>query len=156
MTAKRRGLPPGIRKLHSRRCPAYRDREARYRCKAGYQVQAGPRSARQTRTFATLDAAKSWKADQDKARVKTRLAAERPRTLRQAYVRWKADAEAGVALARGGKRFKPGTLHDYCRNMEVDLLDDYAPVSLGRLGDRLDEVVGGLQRRGLAASTVRK
>jgi integrase len=151
----RRGLPTGVQKKHSRSCATRTDPEARCRCSGGYQVQAGPRNNRQTRTFATVDAAVAWKRDVDTARAAGRLSGERAPTLREAAEHWHADAMDGIALARGRKRFKPGTLKDYRRNLEADLLPDYGAVRLDDLGARLDGLVTELQRRGLAASTVR-
>lgn len=156
-TNTRRGLPTGIQRKHSRRCPAYNDRTARCRdARCTYQVQVGGRRDRQTRTFATLDAAKAWKNDQDRLRLRARVDVERAPTLREAGARWLTDAEAGLAIARGRKPYKAGTLPDYRRALEVELY----PV----LGDlRLDQITTGrlnalaleLERRGLAASTVR-
>lgn len=154
----RRGLPAGVQRKHARSCPAHganQGKEGRCRGKCPYQVQAGPRGNRQTRTFATLDAAVAWKRDMDKARAEGRVSRERAPTLRDAAEQWEEDAKAGVALARGRKRFKPGTLHDYRRNLDVDLLQTYGGVRLDDLGGRLDEIVADLQRRGLAPSTVR-
>jgi integrase len=152
----RRGLPTGVQRKHSRACPAWTDKTARCRGRGcSYQVQAGPRGARQTKTFPTVDAAVAWKRDVDMAKAQGRLTVGRAPTLREAAEQWHVDALAGVALARGRKPFKPGTLKDYRRNLDVDLVPEYGATRLDELGEMLDGLVADLQRSGKKASTVR-
>jgi integrase len=121
-----------------------------------YQVQAGPRDGRQTKTFSTLAAAKGWKRDVERAHASgERLPGRAPR-VREAAEAWLAAAESGVALGRGDKRYKPSTLRGYRRCLEVEVFPEIG-------GTRMDEVTRGdlnklvqrLASRGLAASTIR-
>lgn len=166
---KRRGLPTGIQRKHSRKCPAFADKTARCRAKGcTYQAQAGPRGARQTKTSANLDELKTWKRDVDDAKAAGRLRKTRSPTLRVAADWWERDAKAGVALARGKTPFKAGRIKYLRHRLDHRLLDMEVVLELdgGRrvLGDeRLDQVdqqflnrvVADLMREGLAPSTVR-
>lgn len=152
-----RGLPTGVQRKHSRRCPAYQDKTARCRgMGCAYQVQAGPRGARKTKTVATLDAAKTWKRDMDQATAEGRISRERSPMLKEAADRWYSDAEVGVALARGNRRFRAGTLSDYRRILDTHLLPELGAIRLDALAQtRLNEYAASLSREGKAASTVR-
>lgn len=150
------GLPTGVQRKHSRRCPAHDDEAARCRSKGcKYQVQAGPRGNRKTRTFATVAAATTWKREMDAAKSAGRITSERAPTLRVAAASWEADARAGVALARGRKEFKAGTVGEYVRLLEAEWLEPYGAVPLDVLGEQINDIIMGFQRRGFAASTVR-
>jgi integrase len=77
-------------------------------------------------------------------------------TLRAAAALWLVDAKAGVALARGSKPYRAGTLRDYERCLDAEILDDLGASRLTDITTRdMDELVARLSRRGLAASTVR-
>src|SRR4051812_21499474 len=127
--SKRRGLPTGVVRKHSRKCPTYTDKNAR--CRGGrlckYQVQAGPRGNRQTYTAATVDEAVNWKRDIENKQAAGKLARARAPTLQEAFELWKADAIVGVAMARGNKRFRGSTIHGYNQAFEAELKDTYGP-----------------------------
>jgi integrase len=156
VSSRRRGLPTGVQRKHSRSCPAYGGGEGRCRCRGGYQAQAGSRGARATRTFRTVDEAVGWKRDMDARRAAGELARGRSPLLEDAAERWLTDARLGVALARGREPFRPSTLRDYQRVLAAEVLPVLGGVPLDRLSqERLNEFAAGLARRGLAASTVR-
>ncbi|WCB95507.1 integrase [Baekduia alba] len=156
MSGRRGGLPTGVQRKHSRACPAFNDKDARCRSKGcTYQVQAGPRGDRRTKTFPTVSAAVAWKRDMESARARGKVAPGRAPTLREAANEWVADARAGVAMGRGRTPLKPSTLHSYVRSLRNDWIPRYGDVRLDDLGDRLNEAVANLQRRGLKPSTVR-
>jgi integrase len=148
-------LPPGIRRRHLASCPAAADPAARCRGRCPYQVQAGPRDARKTHTAYSLDAAIAWKRDHETATSQARRTRGRAPTLDEAMGRWLADARAGVALARGRRRFRPGTRDEYERLARAELLPGHGHRRIDELGDHLDALVVDLQRRGLATSTIR-
>lgn len=150
-------LPPGIRRRHDRDCPAARtdDLEA-CRCRPAYQAQAGPRSARKTKTFPTRAAAVSWKRDVDRAVERGELTGGRAPTVREAAEAWLSAAEKGIVLARGDKPYKPSTLRGYRRCMESELYPELGGTRLHELTrGHLNRYVQTLQARGLAAQTVK-
>jgi len=150
-------LPAGISRRHARTCPAREtdDMEA-CRCRPRYQAQAGPRRARQTKTWPTLSAAKTWKRDVDGAFERGEARTGRVPTLREAASAWLAAATAGVVLARGDKRYRPSTLRGYRRCMEAELYPAFGSRALDRIARKeLNEFVMRLAARGLAASTIR-
>jgi integrase len=125
-------------------------------CRPRYQVQAGPRRGRLTRTFATLAAARSWKRDTDRAFERGERTIGRAPTVREAAEAWLLAAENGIVLARGDKPYRPSTLRGYRRCMENELFDELGGVRLDQLTrGRLNEYVQSLQARGLAAQTVK-
>jgi len=154
---KGEGLPPGITRRHARGCPAFKTDDLEVcRCRPSYQAVAGPRKARQTKTHATLAAARSWKRDMDRAFERGERTTERAPRLRDAAEAWLEAAEKGIVLARGDKRYKPSTLRGYRRCMEVELypkLGDHRLDAITR--GKLNEFVQGLQARGRAPQTVK-
>lgn len=153
----RRGLPTGVQRKHSRACPAHADKTARCRGKGcSYQVQAGPRGARQTKTVPTLDEAVAWKRDVDGARAAGKLTGSRAPTLREASALFLRDARAGVALARGQRAYRTGTLDAYARYLEVDVLPSLGTRRLDQIRrEDLNAFAQSVSRRGLGASSVR-
>lgn len=151
------GLPSGIRRRHARSCPAIEtDNMDVCSCRPSYQAQAGPRRARQTRTWPTLTAAKSWKRDIDRAFERGELTAGRVPRLRDAAEDWLRKAEAGVSLARGDKPYRPSTLRGYRRALEQHLYPALGDHRLDRVTrGELNALVQTLQATGAAAQTVK-
>lgn len=157
MSSGKRDLPPGIRRRHTRTCPALRtdDLDA-CRCRPSYQVQAGPRRSRQTKTFPTLAAAKSWKRDLERAIERGELAGERAPRLRDAGEGWLEKAERGIVLARGDHPYRPSTLRGYRLAIETFLYPELGDTRLDQITrGRLNEFVQHLQARGMAAQSVK-
>jgi integrase len=152
----REGLPPGIRRRHARQCEALpTDDMSVCTCRPAYQAQAGPRRQRQTRTFPTLTAAKSWKRDIDRAWERGEMAGRAP-ALEDAARDWLEKAQRGIVLARGDKPYRPSTLRGYGQCMEADLFGELGHIPLDRITrGQLNAFVEGLQARGLAAQTVK-
>lgn len=150
-------MPPGIRRRHARGCPAERTDDLDVcACRPAYQAQAGPRTARQTKTFPTLAAAKAWKRDVDRAHERGELTGDRAPTLHEAAGGWLDLAERGVVLARGDRPYRPSTLRGYRRSLEAELLPEFGTRRLDTLKrGELNGYVQRLQVRGIAASTVR-
>lgn len=151
------GLPAGIRRRHARACPAIdSDDLGVCRCRPAYQAQAGPRRGRQTKTHSTLAAARSWKRDVERAFEAGELSGDRAPRLRAAGDVWLEKAEAGIALARGDKPYRPSTLRGYRRAMEQHLypaLGDHRLDAISR--GELNQLVQELQATGAAAQTVK-
>jgi len=101
-----------------------------------YQVQAGPRTDRKTKTHHTLAAAKSWKRDIENAVQAGQRSAGRAPRLREAAEAWLKDAEAGVALGRGDRPYKPSTLRGYRRALNAEVYAEFG-------GRRLDDITRG-------------
>jgi hypothetical protein len=139
-------LPPGIARRPNGRLQA--------------QVWSARDGRRLSRTFAKneLPAAKAWKRDMEAALAKGLIAArahESP-TLRTAAAMFLAGAESGIIRTRSRQRYKPSTIARYRRALDRHLLD---ALGAHRLGDirpgELEQLIGMLQARGLAANTVR-
>lgn len=150
-------LPPGITRRHARSCPARRTDDLDVcRCRPSYQAQAGPRRGRQTKTWPTLAAAKSWKRDVDQAHERGELTVARAPKLRDAADDWLDKAARGVILAKGDKPYRPSTLRGYRQLLDGEMLEPLMDVRLDLLTrGRLNEYVQGLQARGMAAQTVK-
>lgn len=157
----RRGLPTGVQRRHSRQCPAHRQQGGVQRCKnlagCGYQVQAGPSSARRTATFRREDEAVAWKLRQDQELATLgRARFLRTPTVSVAVEAFLQAATTGVVLTRSGELFAPTTLAGYARDLRVYVVP--------RFGDRrLEQVrradvlalLGELQLAGKPATTIR-
>lgn len=153
----RRGLPPGVRVRHSTSCPASTDTAARCRrTGCGYQVQAGPRRARQTKTHASLDAAVAWKRDVEEATRRRQLVGQANPTVQEAGETFLREATAGRAATRGGKPYRPSTLRDYSRDLRGRIYPAFGRRRLWevRRSDIL-ALMAEMQTAGLSPSAVR-
>lgn len=150
------GLPTGVQRKHSRKCPAHADKAARCTRKGcNFQVQAGPRTSRRTATFDNVRDAARWKAEMD-LRFSWRRGSRRMPTVREAGDEWIDEMRAGRALSNRTTAFRDTTVRGYVRELRGPVYE--------RLGDRrLDDVtrgdvlalIGDLQREGRAPATVR-
>ncbi len=113
----RGGLPTGVQRKHSRSCPARGDSAARCKRKGcKYQVQAGPRNARQTATFAELADAVRWR---NSMRADPSRVGRRSTTVRAVAERWLAALTAGDVLSRNGRPYAPSTVRGYARDIAI-------------------------------------
>jgi integrase len=110
------------------------------------------------KTFATLAAAKAWRADATSQLNRGRRVAHSRRTLREAAEAWLAGAKAEppTILTRSGHSYKPAALRGYEADLRRHVLDDLGGQRLSdvRRGD-LQGLVDRLLGKGLSASKVR-
>jgi len=115
------------------------------------------RSRRKIRkTFATLAAAKGWRADALGALRRGAMRAPSPVTVRQAAQTWLEGARAGTIRARGGDPYKPSVLRGYSGALESRVLPELGARRLADL-TRLDvqDFADSLLAEGLDPSSVR-
>lgn len=115
---------------------------------------------RLSKTFASgeLSAAKAWKRDTETALAKG-VIQPKPNgapTLRSVASMFLAGAEEGSVRTRSRQRYKPATIARYRRALDQHL---FAALGAHRLDEirpgELEQLIGRLQARGLAANTVR-
>lgn len=149
---------PGIRVRHARSCPTTVSPEARCRCKPSYEAWTyAARDGRKLRkTFATVAAAKGWRADATSAIRRGTLRAPQSRTLRQAASSWIDAAEAGEIRSRDRRPYKPSTLRLYRHDLEHYIYPDLGGRRLTDISvDDLQALVDRLVANGLSGSKVR-
>ncbi|MDP9255945.1 MAG: site-specific integrase [Actinomycetota bacterium] len=118
-------------------------------------VGLGTRGQRKRKTFATIEQAKAWRA-QEATRKRRHRQHIRSVTLRDAAEEFLAGARAGSIATRSGDAYRPSVIRSYEQALNLNVLP--------RLGGmRLDEVsaidlqrmIEDLRGRGLSASTIR-
>jgi integrase len=147
----------GIEVRHGRTCPARRGgRCAQRGCGFRAEVWSAREGKRIRRTFATLAAAKAWRADAAGEIRRGRLRAGRALTLRSAAAEWIAAAEAGAIVNRSGDPYKPSVLRSYREALDTRVLPELGSMRLNELDrPQLQRFVGRLSAGGLRPSTVR-
>jgi integrase len=107
------------------------------------------------KTFPTLGAAKSWRAEAQVAAGKGALRTPKPTTLREAWTGWHEGAKAGTVLNRSGNPFKPSALRAYEGGMRLRVLPELggAKVAEIRRAD-LQALVNRLHASGLSPSAI--
>lgn len=149
-------MPPGIEVRHQRGCASREGR--RCGCKPSYRAAVwSAREGREIRrTFPTLAAARSWRAEAITAVRRGTLTAERQVTVREAADSLIDGMADGTVRNRSGDRYKPSVVRGYRAHLKRHVLP-----ALG--GMKLDAVrradVQGLCNRlvadGASPSTVR-
>jgi integrase len=146
----------GIETRHARSCPG--PAGGRCACSPSYRaVVWSPRDHKVVRSewFRDLAAAKGWRDDARSAVRKGTLRSPVPTTLRQAGEALVAGMRDGSVRTRSGDRFKPGTVREYQRALEVI----YPELGAMRVGDvrraDLQALVDRLLGEGRAPSTIR-
>ncbi len=149
---------PGIRRRHSAGCPVLDDTDARCSCSAGYEASVFDRSTGRKirRSFPTLAAARSWRADAEHGVRRGTLRAADPLTVNDAADALIAGMEAGSVRTRSGDPYKPSAIRAYRAALELHVRPELGAMRLSdvqrrhvqRLADRL---VGD----GLSPSSVR-
>jgi integrase len=149
--------PTGIRKRHSRSCPARTSHEGRCNCKPSYEawVYSARDHRKISKRFRALAEAKAWRHDASTSVRRGTMRAPVQTTLRAAWEAWLAGAEEGTIRTRSGDPYKPSVIRSYRQVMELRVLDDLGAAKLGDVGrpdlqDFADHLRGGLD-----ASTVR-
>jgi len=97
--------------------------------------------------FATLAAARSWRADAQVALRRRTMRAPSATTVRQAAAEWLQGARAGLVRNRSGDRYKPSVIRSYEQVLRLHVLPDLGALRLSDVS-RLD--VQGLADRMLA------
>jgi len=148
-------MAEGVRKLHSKRCPAKQG--GRCNCKAGYEASVYlPRERKRvTKTFRRESEAKSWRADALALRAKGGLRRPKPTTVEQAWEAWYEGAKAGTVTNRSGDPYKLSALRSYESAMRLRVLPEFGDVRLSEVhGPALQEFADGLLSEGLNPSTI--
>jgi integrase len=116
-------MAEGIRKRHSRNCPAHGGK--RCRCGAGYEAWVYlEREQRKVRkVFKSKDEAKSWRREALLAASQGGLRPARKdrRTLYEALVEFVAGMEDGTVRPKRRERYKPSTIRSYERAVRLFL-----------------------------------
>jgi hypothetical protein len=144
-------MTTGIRRLHSKGCPARDGR--RCRCGAGWEASAYSRRDRKKirKTFAREAEAKSWRADAVTALERGALRAPKPTTVEQAWGVFYEGVKAGTVRNRSGERYKPSAIRSYEKSMRLRVLPEFGPTRLSdvRRIDIQDFVDGASRWAGL-------
>jgi integrase len=122
----------GIRRLHSRRCPAWADRRARCRCNAGFEASVYDKRSgdKIRRTFPTAAAARTWRADAHSAVHRGLLRASEPTTVGEAADSAFTGMAAGTTRTRSGDPYKPSALRSYRQSFDVHVRADLGAMRL--------------------------
>ncbi len=146
----------GIRIRHTRACGTTRG--GRCTCSPSYEASVfSVRDGKKLRkTFATLAAAKAWRADVATAVRKGTMRSPTETTLRAAAEAWLAAAEEGIIRSRSGERFKPSTLRIYRQALRDRALPELGGARLSdiRVVD-IQDLADRLLASGADPSTVR-
>jgi integrase len=148
-------MAKGIRERHARSC---RTRTGgRCDCEPSFEAQVWhPAEGRPVRkTFRDVAEARTWVRDARVALRRGRQVVRTIPTLEQAGGAWLEQARAGVVRARGGHRYKPGSVRGYERALRLRAYPALGmePLDQIRWAD-LQELVDGLAAEGLAATTI--
>jgi len=147
----------GIRKRHSKGCPAKADKGKRCRCGAGYEAEAFDRRTgkKLRKSFPREGEAKTWRAEVQGEVARGRLKASKPTTLQEAWDEWLPAAKAGTIRNRSGKKFKPAALRTYDQSMRLRVLPVFGTTKLADINlPMLQGFVEGMIADELAASTI--
>lgn len=149
-------MAEGIRKRHSKGCPARKG--GRCRCDGGFEASVF--SARDDRrvykTFPRESEARSWRAEAKRAVDRGKLKAPSARTLREVAEAWLAGAERGEIRNRSGRQYKPSTVRGYRHSLAEHVLPALGSRRLNAVTTMdLQELVDAWQAEGQAPSTIR-
>ena len=149
-------MAEGIRRRHSNGCPAKVG--GRCRCNAGWEasVYLAREERKVRRTFPRRSEAKAWRTDAlaersaDDSREPSQL------SLEQAAWLWLEAARNGSVRDRSGQTYKPGTLREYARVLDLRVLPEFGSLRFSELPRlEIQRFVDELLATGLAPSTVR-
>jgi integrase len=150
---------PGIRARHSRSCRTTAGGSCN--CAPAYEVWVwSPHDGVKIRkTFAgtgALAAAKSWRADALSALGRGKLRPPTRRTLQDEAAEWQTRAEAGEAVTRSGRSFKPAVVRGVESDFRLHISPSLGPRRLSEIRRHdVQALVDRLRTSGLSGSKVR-
>jgi integrase len=124
---------PGIRRLHSRRCLAKNDPDARCNCGAGFEAAVFDKATgRKIRaTFPTVAEARSWRSDAESGVRRGTLRAPDPVTVNEAADELVAGMRAGTVRNRSGDAYKPSAIRGYRQGYDLHVRPELGAMRLG-------------------------
>jgi integrase len=146
----------GIRKLHSVGCAARGG--GKCGCRAGYEASVfSTRDRKKIRkTFGTLAAAKSWRADALTGLRRGTVRAPRPTTVRTAAEELLKGMRSGAVRTRSGETYKPSVIRSYESAIELRILPEFGGLKLAELQRRdVQGLADDLLAAGKDPSTIR-
>jgi integrase len=150
------GRTTGIEVRHARSCASRSG--ARCNCSPSYQanVWSSRDRTRIRKTFPTLAAAKSWRAEATVALDRGAMRAPSATTVREAGEAWVAGARDGTIRNRSGDRYKPSVVRGYEASLRRRILPDLGARRLSdvRRSD-LQDLADRMLAEGLDPSSVR-
>lgn len=145
----------GIRARHRNGCGT---REGgRCTCSPAYEAWAYSKldGKKIRKTFAREAEAKLWRADATVQLNRGTMRAPEPTTIREAWIEWKAGADAGTIRNRSGDRYKPSAIRGYDQAMRLRVLPELGGARLSEVGSAdLQRFVEKLLADELSASTI--
>lgn len=149
-------MAEGIRKLHSSGCAGRQG--AKCSCRAGYEASVySSRDGRKIRkTFPTVAAARTWRADALAALGRGTLRATPPTTIRDAATELIAGMRTGAMRTRSGDVYKPSAIHSYESCLRLYVLPAMGGLKLGDVQRRdVQRLADEMLSKGLDPSTIR-
>ena len=149
-------MAEGIEVRHRTDCQAHEG--GRCYCSPAYRASVYDKRAGKLvrRTFPTLAAARSWRADANGVVRRGHLSADRAPTLREAADLWVRGASEGTIRNRSGLVYKPSAVAGYRTQLRDRLVPEFGALRLDEIERRyLQHFVEQLLRQGLDPSTVR-
>lgn len=125
----------GIRRRHSRGCPSLSG--GRCKCNGGYEAAMYARDGRKVRkTFPTLAAARTWRADSLVARRRGAFQGASPATVRAAATELLEGMGRGTVRTRAGDEYKPSVLRSYESALRLHVLPELGGLRLSDITRR--------------------
>jgi len=149
-------MAEGIRKRHTKKCPARTGGACR--CDGGYEASVySERDGKKLyKTFRREAEAKSWRADAKRSLDRGSLRAPNGKTLATAAAAWIEGAERAEIRNRSGHRYKPSTLRGYRRALAEQILPAIGTMKLNAVTTaEIQALVDRWHEEGQAPSTVR-
>lgn len=151
-------MAEGIRRRHSKGCPARKGR--RCKCNAGWEASVflAREGKRITKTFPREPEARSWRVDamREVERGTLRASPRDARSLAVALAEFVRGMESGAIRPKGRERYKPNTVRSYERALRGRISKaPLARIKVAELQRRdLQRFADDLLASGLSASTV--
>jgi integrase len=148
----------GVRRTHSRGCPARASNDRRCDCKGGYEATVWDRASgsRIRKTLPTLAAARAWRSDAEHGVRRGTLRASGPVTVNEGADDLIEGMESGAVRTRSGDRYKPSTVRSYREALDLYVRADLGAMRLGDVQRRhVQALADRLVAEGLSPSSVR-
>lgn len=148
-------MAEGIRRRHSKGCPARKGR--RCKCNAGWEASVFSKKdgKKIRRTFRREAEAKTWRTDAQRALDRGVLRAPKPTTVSDAWKTWYAGAKSGAITNRSGDPYKPSALRSYEQAMRLRVLPAFGRTRLADLQrPDLQRFINDLVAEGKNPSTI--